>query len=69
LKDIDVKKLKEEMLKSSFLDEGCAFDESSLVKQPNLFFNPIAAAKYALEIGKEYEDLTLRELEQFRIQR
>lgn len=56
-----------EFMDTSFLEDGCAFDEKSLEKQPNLFFNPIAAARYALKEGKEFEDLTLRELELFRI--
>ena len=55
------------MLDTSFLEDGCAFDESSLKERPSLFFNPIAALRYAIEQGKEMEDLTLRELEQFRI--
>lgn len=58
---------REEMLKSSFLDNGCAFDETSLKEQPALFFNPIKALKYAIEKGKNVEELTLGELEQFRI--
>lgn len=58
---------REEMLKSSFLDNGCAFDETSLKEQPTLFFNPIKALKYAIEQGKNVEELTLGELEQFRI--
>ena len=69
MKELSTEELIKEMMKASFLEDGCAFDESSLKEQPCPFFNPIADARYAQQTGKDYEDLTLRELEQFRLNR